>query len=86
MEIDLKADQRAWLEQRVADGEYASVPDAISRLIDAGMVERAYLNADDLAWAKPFVDEGVAAVERGDVMSLEEHQARIANLRVLLTR
>jgi len=34
--------------------------------------------ADDMAWAKPYVDEGLAAVERGDVITLEEHKARNA--------
>ncbi len=34
------------------------------------------LDGDDLAWAKPLVDEALAASERGEVMSLEEHRAR----------
>jgi hypothetical protein len=29
-----------------------------------------------LAWAKPHVDEALADVARGDVMTLEEHEAR----------
>ena len=33
---------------------------------------------DDLAWAKPYVDEALAAVDRGEVMTLEEHKARMA--------
>jgi len=33
---------------------------------------------DDLAWAKPLVAEGVAALERGETISLEEHKARNA--------
>ncbi len=32
---------------------------------------------DDLAWAKPFIDEAVADVERGDVIPLDEHEARM---------
>jgi antitoxin ParD1/3/4 len=35
---------------------------------------------DDLAWAKPYVDEALAAVARGDVITLEEHKRRIAAL------
>ena len=31
---------------------------------------------DDLAWVKPYVDEALAAVARGDVLSREEHRAR----------
>jgi antitoxin ParD1/3/4 len=33
---------------------------------------------DDLSWAKPYVDEALAAVGRGEVMTLEEHKRRIA--------
>jgi antitoxin ParD1/3/4 len=33
---------------------------------------------DDLAWAKPYVDEALAAVARGDVITLEEHKKRTA--------
>ena len=29
-----------------------------------------------MAWAKPYVDEALAEVERGDVITLEEHEAR----------
>jgi antitoxin ParD1/3/4 len=31
---------------------------------------------DDLAWAKPYVDEALAAVARGEVISREEYKAR----------
>jgi antitoxin ParD1/3/4 len=33
---------------------------------------------DDLAWAKPYVDEGRAAVAHGEVLTLEERKARNA--------
>ena len=32
------------------------------------------------AWAKPFVDEALADVARGDVLTLEEHEARLDEL------
>ncbi len=39
---------------------------------------------DDMAWAKPLVDEGRAAFERGDFITLEEHRARnVARLAAL---
>ena len=37
-------------------------------------------DGDDLSWAKPYVDEALAAVARGDVITLEEHKRRIAAL------
>jgi antitoxin ParD1/3/4 len=33
---------------------------------------------DDMAWAKPLVDEARAAIARGDVLTLEEHRGRNA--------
>ena len=33
---------------------------------------------DDLAWAKPYVNEARAAVARGDVVTLDEHKSRNA--------
>lgn len=30
---------------------------------------------DDLAWAKPYIDEAIAEVERGEVLTHEEHNA-----------
>ena len=33
-----------------------------------------------MAWAKPYVDEAREAVARGEVVTLEEHRARIAEL------
>jgi hypothetical protein len=35
---------------------------------------------DDLAWAKPFVDEALADVARGGVLTLEEHETRLDKL------
>lgn len=32
---------------------------------------------DDLAWAKPYIDEAIAEVERGEVVTLEEHDVYI---------
>jgi len=33
---------------------------------------------DDLAWAKPYVDEARAEIARGEGIPLEEHKKRIA--------
>jgi antitoxin ParD1/3/4 len=42
--------------------------------------KKSSLDDDDLAWAKPYVDEALAAVARGDVITLEEHKKRTAAL------
>ena len=75
MTISLHPDQETWLKARVASGDFASVEAAAQQLLDERIAERA-LEDDDLAWMKPLVDEGIAALERGDVLSLEEHRAR----------
>jgi antitoxin ParD1/3/4 len=74
MNIVLPPAQQQWLEAQIAKGEFASFEDAVQRMI----AERMALESDDMAWAKPYVDEALAAVAKGDVMTLEEHRARVA--------
>jgi len=76
MAITLHPDQEAWLKTRVASGDFASVEEAARTLIDERIAERAAEESDDMAWAKPYVDEALAEVERGEVITREEHEAR----------
>jgi antitoxin ParD1/3/4 len=48
----------------------------VRQLIDQRIAEIAAEEGDDLAWAKPYVDEALADIARGDVMTLEEHETR----------
>jgi antitoxin ParD1/3/4 len=73
MNIRLPTAQQEWLDAHIAKGEFASVEDALQQMI----AERMALEADDLAWAKPYVDEARAAVARGEVFTLEQHEARM---------
>ena len=57
-----------------------------AELIDQRIAERDLAEADDMVWAKPYVDEGLAALERGEVITLEEHQARNARRLAALMR
>jgi antitoxin ParD1/3/4 len=75
MTITLDPDQQAWLEARVASGDFASVEEAARQLI-AERIAELTLEDEDMAWAKPYVDEALAEVERGEVITLEEHEAR----------
>ena len=77
MTITLHPEQEAWLKTRVESGDFASVKEAARQLIDDRITE---LEGDDLAWAKPYVDEARAAVARGEFVSLEEHKAHNAAL------
>lgn len=74
MEISLTPAQRAWLEAKVADGEFASLQEAAS----AAITESMAIEIDDLAWAKPYVDRAREDVLNGDVLTLEEHRLRMA--------
>jgi antitoxin ParD1/3/4 len=79
MGIILKPDQEAWLKSRVAKGDFASIDEAAQQLIDERIAEYEF-DEDDMAWAKPFVDEAEAAIARGEVVTLEEHKAHMAAL------
>ena len=83
--VTLTPEQEAWLAARVAKGDFASPEAAVRRLLDASMADYANIEQDDLAWAKPYVDEAIAQVERGEVLTLEEHNARIDALMAKLT-
>jgi antitoxin ParD1/3/4 len=78
MTVTLTPEQQAWLEAYVARGDFASIEDAARQLIDERLAERAAEEEDDLAWAKPYVDEALAEIARGDGITLEEHKRRIA--------
>lgn len=78
MSIILTSEQRAWFEARVAFGGYASVEDAVRQLIDERIAEQTSIESDDLAWAKPYLDEAVSEIAAGRIMTLEEHLAQIA--------
>ena len=73
MNIKLPPEQEHWLNARVADGEFASPEAAVQQMI----ADRMALEADDFAWAKPYLDEARAAVARGEVVSLEDAIADI---------
>jgi len=87
MSINLTPEQETWIKAHVATGDFASVEDAARQLIDDRIAELADDEGDeldDMAWAKPLVDEGIAALERGEFMTLEEHRARNAARRAAL--
>jgi antitoxin ParD1/3/4 len=86
MTITLTPEQQARLEAYVARGDFPSIEDAARQLIEERLLERAIEEEDDLSWAKPYIDEALAAVARGDVMTLEEHKRRTAALLATLKR
>jgi len=75
MTIQLPRPQREWLQQRVADGTFATTDEAAKELID----ERMALEADDLDWVRGDVEEARTDVAAGQFMTLDEHLARNAD-------
>lgn len=76
MPISITPEQQAYRSAYVSRGDFRSVEEAAIQLIDECIAERALEEGDDLAWAKPYIAEALADVERGNVLSREEHQAR----------
>lgn len=72
MKIEIEADLAEELKSAVAAGRYTSVEEAVR-----AAVERLILEDDDMAWAKPLVDEARAAIERGDFKPLATVRAEM---------
>lgn len=74
MEIHFTSEQQAWLGASVARGEFASIEEAVRRLIDERMAN--VTASDEFAWVKHLVDEALMDEADGKVMPLNEHEAR----------
>ena len=72
--MKLTTEQEAWLTAHIESGEFASPDDALAQFIEERIAEES---DDDMAWAKPYFDEGMAQLARGEVLTLEEHDARV---------
>jgi antitoxin ParD1/3/4 len=72
MQIELSKEHEDWLRAQVAAGRFPTLEDAIAEAIDSLRGED-----DDLAWAKPLVEEGLAELDRGEAMPAEEVFARV---------
>ena len=73
MTITLPREQQEWLEAQVAAGHYDSVEQAVASIV----AEHMQLDTEDLSWAKPLVDEGLASLAQGEGITLQEHRRRM---------
>jgi antitoxin ParD1/3/4 len=73
MTITLPPGLQKWLEAQVAAGRFSSVDDAIA----VAVADLMAIDEDNLAWAKPDVDEARAAAARGEVVPLDDALADI---------
>ncbi|MEZ5909026.1 MAG: hypothetical protein R3D31_09540 [Hyphomicrobiaceae bacterium] len=78
MTVILSPEQQKWLEAQVAAGRFSSVEAAAEAAIGAVMAGHAEIEADDLEWAAPYVAAARADVAHGDVLTRDEHKARMA--------
>jgi antitoxin ParD1/3/4 len=77
-------DQGASRNRRLRFGRGGGAPSIDDRIAEIANDEDG--EQDDMAWAKPLVDEGLAALERGHFITLEEHRARNAARRASLRK
>jgi len=68
MKIELPANQKQWLEAQIAAGHFTSIDEALALAVADMMA----VETDDLAWAKPYIDEARASVARGGVIPGDE--------------
>ena len=77
MNISLTPDELAWLERKIAEGQFASIEEAAAAAIRDSFASET----DDLAWAKPLVDEARASVARGEFLTHDEFKTFLASER-----
>ena len=75
MTITLDKTQEDWLRAQVETGGYDSVEQAVQIAIQRMMLDD--VSDEDLMWAKPLVDEGLAQIDRGEVYPADEVFERI---------
>ena len=68
MMITLSPAQQAWLEAQVASGALPSIEDGVR----AAVSDLITIASDDLAWARPLVDEARQSVSDGHVCEGED--------------
>ena len=73
MNVSLPREQLEWLEAEVAAGHFSSVEEALATAV----ADLKVLHDDDLAWAKPYVDEARAFAARGEVIPGDDFLIRL---------
>jgi antitoxin ParD1/3/4 len=71
MTINLTPEQIAWLQQRVADGSFASLDEAAQFFMGDAIAHAEEIDLDDLEWAKPLVDEAEKEIAEGKTIPAE---------------
>ena len=77
IQLELTLEQEAWLARRVEVGDFGSIDEAASHLIDAAITDATGLQTLELSWTEPLVEEAYASLERGEGAPASEAMARI---------
>jgi antitoxin ParD1/3/4 len=73
MTITLPPNQQKWLEEQVAAGRFASVEEGV----EAAILGLMLASDDDLAWAKPLVEQARASIMGGEGLPAESDKAEL---------
>lgn len=80
MQIELTKEHEAWLREQVKAGRFANTDDAVRFAIDT-VAASADTDDDDMIWAKPLIEQGIADVQAGRIVS---HDDVFRQLRIIL--
>ena len=75
MNISLPREQLEWLEAEVAAGHFSSIDEALA----VAVADLRSIVDDDLAWAKPYVDEARAEAARGETIPGDDYLSWLRN-------
>ena len=77
MNVRINPETEIWLKAEVAKGRFGSVEEAVETLVLADQAATIDVATDDHSWAKPLIEEALAALERGEGRPLNEVAARL---------
>ena len=73
MTVQLSPQQQRWLEAQVAAGRF----DSLEQAIEIAVADLMAMSEDELDWAKPLIDAGLAELGSRKIVAGEDALARI---------
>jgi antitoxin ParD1/3/4 len=68
----LSPEQMEWLKAQVASGQYPSIEEGIRSAVMHAQIEIENAASEDLDWVKPYIEEALAEIERGEGIPAEQ--------------
>jgi antitoxin ParD1/3/4 len=74
VKIELTPEHEDWIRREVAAGRYTSVDQAIGTALARFIADEESPGAfdEDLDWAKPLIEEGIADADAGRLLTADE--------------